>query len=62
MMVTEYPTDRYQIEAIIGEGSYGKVHKATDLRTNKIVAIKTMKETSNDSVPHFVLRELDVLR
>ena len=61
-MVTEYPQSRYSIEGNIGEGSYGKVDKALDLKTCKTVAIKTMKETSNDSVPHFVLRELDVLR
>ncbi len=60
--MTDYPQDRYSVEALIGEGSYGRVHKALDLRTGKLVAIKTMKETGNDSVPHFVLRELDVLR
>lgn len=61
-MVTEYPDNRYSIEEVIGEGSYGRVFKALDLHTCQRVAIKTMKETSNDSVPHFVLRELDILR
>ena len=34
------PGERYQMEALLGEGTFGEVHKALDSQTNKKVAIK----------------------
>ena len=34
------PGERYRMEALLGEGTFGEVHKALDTQTNKKVAIK----------------------
>ncbi len=38
------------------------VDKVLDTKTNEFVAIKTMKEKSHDSLPHFLLREISILK
>ena len=35
--------ENYSLEEPIGEGSYGKVYKAINIKTNKLVAIKVVK-------------------
>ena len=62
LIVQSFPQNRYSIEKRIGEGSYGRVDLAKDLSNNQLVAFKTMKDTGNDSVPHSLLRELEILR
>ena len=32
------------------------------MKTNELVAIKTMKDKSLDSLPHFLLREISILK
>eukprot|EP00929_Paragymnodinium_shiwhaense_P001034 TRINITY_DN101258_c0_g1_i1.p1 TRINITY_DN101258_c0_g1~~TRINITY_DN101258_c0_g1_i1.p1 ORF type:complete len:366 (+),score=38.34 TRINITY_DN101258_c0_g1_i1:186-1283(+) len=63
---TQQGIRRYErIEANIGEGTYGKVHKALDRRTNQIVAIKTAKEKGDRDaagVGLSTLREIKLLQ
>lgn len=35
--------ENYYLEEVVGEGEYGKVYKATNERTNELVAIKVIK-------------------
>lgn len=35
--------DKFTIDKILGEGSYAKVFKATDMKTQKTVALKVQK-------------------
>jgi serine/threonine protein kinase len=35
-----YPDERFQIEALVGEGSYGKVFKAYDTEQQKVSEIR----------------------
>eukprot|EP01102_Stenamoeba_stenopodia_P003810 TRINITY_DN13948_c0_g1_i1.p1 TRINITY_DN13948_c0_g1~~TRINITY_DN13948_c0_g1_i1.p1 ORF type:complete len:304 (+),score=72.43 TRINITY_DN13948_c0_g1_i1:52-963(+) len=47
----------------IGEGTYGVVYKAKDLRTNEIVALKKIRlETEEDGVPSTTIREISLLK
>ena len=58
--------DRYQkIEknGSIGEGTYGVVYKAMDLKTNEIVALKRIRlEVEDEGIPSTALREISLLR
>ena len=43
----------------IGEGSYGKVYRAIDLHTNKVVAMKKVRlEVEDEGFPTTSLREV----
>ena len=47
----------------IGEGTYGVVYKATDLKSPDFVAIKVVKfENSDEGVPATALREISILK
>lgn len=39
--------DKYKIIKSLGEGSYATVHKAINLTTQEIVAIKLLKQTNS---------------
>ena len=55
--------DRYQIEKKCGEGAYGKVYLATDLKNNSSVAIKKIKLASvEEGVPISSIREISLLK
>lgn len=61
------PASHYErIESKIGEGTYGKVHKARDSRTGQIVAIKKAKVSSSDKemggISFTVLREIKLMQ
>lgn len=48
---------------LLGEGTYGKVYKATELRTGKAVAHKRMKlESEEEGVPSTAIREISLLK
>jgi cyclin-dependent kinase 7 len=55
-----------RIEANIGEGTYGKVHKARDLRTGRTVAIKKAKASQADrdvgGIGFIALREIKLMQ
>jgi len=60
------PASQYELQSKIGEGGYGKVHKARDLRTQQMVAIKTSKVIASDrevgGVSYTVLREIKLMQ
>ena len=39
--------DKYKIVKSLGEGSFGTVHKAVNLTTNDLVAIKLLRDTTS---------------
>lgn len=55
---------RFQVFEKLGEGSYGKVYKVLDKKSNSIVALKKVKfhGESNQGVPQSSLRELAILK
>lgn len=48
--------DRYQLDALIGEGGYGAVYRARHVVTSAIVAVKVIRPGEADAGPRF-LRE-----
>lgn len=61
------PASKYErLESNIGEGTYGKVHKAFHVRSGEIVAIKKAKETVADrdvgGIGFTALREVKVMQ
>jgi len=53
----------YQRTEVLGQGTYGKVYKATHIETGKTVALKKTILTSDDEgVPPTTLREVSILR
>ena len=48
---------------VIGEGTYGKVFKARDIKTNQLVALKSVKlENEKEGFPITAVREIKILR
>merc|ERR1719189_2540194 len=61
------PASRYErLESNIGEGTYGKVHKARDTQTGRIVAIKKAKISALDrnvgGIGFTALREIKLMQ
>jgi len=55
--------DRYKKLDKLGEGTYGLVYRARDLKTNETVAIKKIKLDSNEEgIPATTLREVSLLQ
>lgn len=56
--------DKYRILQVIGEGTYGKVFKAQERETGRVVAIKKFKQREEED-PHVkktMMREIRILR
>jgi cyclin-dependent kinase 7 len=61
------PASQYErLESNIGEGTYGKVHKARDLKTGRVVAIKKAKASAMDrdvgGIGFTALREIKLMQ
>lgn len=61
------PASQYErVESNIGEGTYGKVHKARDLKTGRLVAIKKAKVSGVDrevgGIGFTALREIKLMQ
>ncbi|KAJ2395273.1 Cyclin-dependent kinase 18 [Coemansia sp. RSA 2559] len=54
---------RYQKLDKVGEGTYGIVYKALDLRTGATVAMKKIRlEVDDEGVPSTTIREISLLK
>ena len=59
-MIRKY--DKYQKIDKIGEGTYGVVYKAKDIKTNKIFALKKIRlQPEEEGTPSTALREISLL-
>ncbi|CAF0869134.1 unnamed protein product [Brachionus calyciflorus] len=59
----EKSVDMFEKLEIIGEGTYGKVFKARDIKTNELVALKSVKlENEKEGFPITAVREIKILR
>lgn len=57
--------EAFETLAQVGEGTYGQVYKARDLKTNEIVALKKVRtdhEHEREGFPITALREIKILR
>lgn len=57
-------TDRYQFDKKIGEGTFGKVFKATEISSKKLVAIKVFKtkDDQTNGISFTTCREISLLQ
>lgn len=63
MMDKEGLNQQYEPVAEIGEGAYGKVYKARDLKNGRFVALKRVRvQTEEEGMPLSTIREVAVLR
>jgi cyclin-dependent kinase 2 len=53
---------RYKKIEKIGEGTYGIVYKALDLKTEKYVALKKIRLFDDEGVPGTAIREISLLK
>ena len=56
--------DKYRILQVIGEGTYGKVFKAQERESGRVVAIKKFKQREEED-PHVrktMMREIRILK
>ncbi|KAF0987308.1 hypothetical protein HZS_4359 [Henneguya salminicola] len=58
---TSNALDNYKLLEIIGKGSYGRVHRAIDLRTSKVLAVKIIDMEEIDSELEDILKEIRYL-
>lgn len=55
--------ENYKRTELLGQGTYGKVYKAQNLATGKVVALKkTILTVDDEGVPPTTLREVSILR
>jgi len=60
---SEVIQERFELREILGEGTYGIVYKAKDLRVGQIKAMKkNWLEVEDEGVPSTTLREISALQ
>ncbi len=60
---SEVIQERFELREILGEGTYGVVYKAKDLRDGQIKALKKIRlEDEDEGVPSTTLREISALQ
>eukprot|EP00916_Digyalum_oweni_P014501 GHVL01023766.1.p1 GENE.GHVL01023766.1~~GHVL01023766.1.p1 ORF type:complete len:237 (+),score=32.01 GHVL01023766.1:121-831(+) len=59
----DYIDEKYERIEIVGEGTYGQVHKARNRATGEMVALKKMKlEHEDEGIPSTTIREVAALK
>lgn len=48
-----YDWEKYQLEELLGQGSYGQVYKATDQKLKRIVALKILNSSPDEKTEKF---------
>ncbi|CAL6067956.1 Kinase [Hexamita inflata] len=56
------PLNNYQNQKLLGEGAYGIVYKARDIRTGQNVALKQIKYVDDNDLPTMAIREIAILK
>lgn len=51
--------ENYSLLEVVGQGQYGKVYKAFDIKNNQLVAVKIVKEVLN--LEEFTMNEIQTL-
>ncbi|XP_065351367.1 cyclin-dependent kinase 1-like [Cloeon dipterum] len=59
---SEIEMENYVRMEKLGEGTYGVVYKARDIRTNQIVAMKKIRAEEDEGMPATAIREVSILR
>lgn len=55
--------DRYQVQDVVGQGTYGIVSRAIDTKTGHVVALKMIKlEVEDEGIPSTAVREISLLK
>lgn len=56
--------DKYRVLQVIGEGTYGKVYKAQERESGRVVAIKKFKQREEEDahVRKTMMREIRILK
>lgn len=61
--MTSNKKERYEKIDKIGEGTYGVVYKAKDMKTNDIVALKKIRLLADEEgIPSTAIREISLLK
>ena len=59
---TGKPSKKYKVLTVLGNGSYGKVYKAMNIKTENLVAIKSIKKNDNKTEGQDIKNEINVLK
>jgi cyclin-dependent kinase 3 len=55
--------ERYELQEVLGEGTYGIVYRAIDRETGQTVALKKMRlDRTEEGIPQTALREVSILQ
>lgn len=61
-LTTQTSREPFEFLGVVGIGAYGKVFKAKDVQTGKLVALKKIKTENHDGFPVTALREIKLLQ
>ena len=55
-------SSHYKILSFLGEGSYGKVFKAREISTGRVIAVKKMSIGDSQSKYNKIIKEINLLK